>query len=331
MVEARADWHCTGRQAGAHDPNMAIRGIVVASLVLVAFVGTVAVHAHAEAAAPPVRSATPTPSAVPTATPTATATPVTSMFIWADVAVNAGPTFDRVTAMIGDVECVSANAGYYPESFGVTSAILQVPSSHERSGCGVPGAIVHFLVGGVPAKGTVPWQQGGFARVSVVMGPDWASYYGRYAWPATPSGSWFGVVAVINGTDCGKQGNPLQGEGPEWSYGIKVLPDELRPGCGRPGSVVRFELRAGDVLLARARETAIWQPAALQGVDLTFAPVPVLPATGAGRSSGSASRPHAAFALAAAGIARVAAGWRCRRRSGGGPLAHRRASSASGI
>ncbi len=282
-----------------------MRGIIIASCVVVAVTGAVALRSHAEAAAPPVKTATPTPSVIRSPTPTATSTPVTSMFIWADVIVNAAPSFDRVSALIANVECASGMPIIPVDTEG-TNVDLIVPSAAERPGCGTPGAIVHFLIGGRPARGTVVWQPGAFVHVSLIVGPDWASYYGRYTWQWTPGGPLFEVVAVIDGRECGRQGNPLRGLGPEWDYGMRVLPDELRSGCGRPGSVVHFELRAGDVLLARARETASWQPLALQELNLTFVPIRVLPSTGVGKARPKPE--HNAFALAAAGVVCIVAG-----------------------
>jgi hypothetical protein len=176
------------------------------------------------------------------------------------------------------------------------------------------------------ARETVEWQPAAYAHLSLIVGPDWAEYHGRYLWSWTPGDPLFAVVALIDGRDCGVQNNPLQGEGPEWSYGMRALPDELRPGCGRPGSLVHFELRAGDVALARARETAIWQPAALRELDLTFTPVSVLPATGDGTAGARLARSHLALAVVAAGLACVVAGACVRRRSGALASVKRRAN-----
>jgi len=307
-----------------------MRGIIFASLVVAAMaVGpTMVAQSPAEAASPPTAITTPTPSITVTATPTATATPVTAMFVWADVTVNAAPSSERVTALIGDVECASEVPIRLPD-IGGTTAFLTVPSSAERPGCGVPGAIVHFLIGGQPARGTVVWETGAFSRVSLVIGPDWASYYGRYVWPWTPGEPLFMVVAVVDGRDCGAQENPLRGEGPEWGYGLKVLPDELFPGCGRPGAKVQFELRTSDGILARASETAIWQPGAVQELNLTFKRLQVLPTTGAGPSTSHLPPEHVALAFAFAGITFGIVGGRLRRRISGVPPVGRRADGTS--
>jgi hypothetical protein len=133
--------------ASAYALNVHIRRILIASLVVATVVAALAARSYAEATAPPVKSATPTPSVVPTPTPTATATPVTSMFISADVIVNAAPSFERVTAVIGGVECASGTP-IIPVDTNSAMVDLIVPPAGEQAGCGTPGALVRFLIGG---------------------------------------------------------------------------------------------------------------------------------------------------------------------------------------
>jgi hypothetical protein len=313
-----------------------MRAIVVASLVVVAAMAAgvaMSMAASAEAASlatatgtPTPATATPTPSISPTATPTITQTPVTSMFVSGTGWVDVQPRFDLVTAMIGDTPCATARSMYAMDGLGAFFYML-VPSERELPGCGVPGAAVRFVVDGRPARETVAWQARGSQNVRLTVGLEFAEYHVSFTWQLQPDVG-FRVIPAIDGRDCAYPTLGSQGLGPAWTDILIVVPDEVRPGCGVSGRAVHFVLRSGDMVVATAAETAAWQPGAVQELFLTFSPVGALPTTGAGPRTQHAFEQRAAFALAAAAIVCIVAGWRCRRPRAGERSGGRRAGAS---
>jgi hypothetical protein len=249
----------------------------------------------------------------PTSTATPTATPTLPperqpMHVFVRAWIDANPGFSSVTALIADTECATVEPIIVPGDYA-PSITVEIPAAAVRPGCGTPGAVVRFIVDGREARPTITWSPGEYVSLTLFVGPDFARYYGRYVLPQPP-GLWT-IVPTIGAMDCGYQLNPLLGEGPEWAYDVVVYPHEIRAGCGRLGGLVRFEVRAGDDVLAVAQETAIWEPGAVKELPLTMIPVVprrALPITGDGSGAAGGLAASAAIAMTLWGAMLVTAG-----------------------
>jgi hypothetical protein len=253
----------------------------------------------------PIYAQEPTPSAEPDEASA-------SMTVWGPVWVDARPAATTIRAFVGETEC-AAEDSITPVDTYITTYRLVVPPAEERAGCGEPGAIINFTVGGAPVGTTAAWQSGGTARLDLVAGPPFARYSGEFTW-SDATGA-LAVEPLIGERVCGEQLNPLQGEGPSYGYDVVVDPETLQTGCGVPGAIVRLRLVREEegrrtVLADATGGEVTWEPGIqLTGHALTFAATPnvVLPTTGDGitSSGGRGSLPAAGIG---AGIALIVAG-----------------------
>jgi hypothetical protein len=237
-----------------------------------------------------------------------------SGFAW----VNARPSFELVTAQIGDTVCGEAHPGV--GATGSPYFVLYVASDETIPGCGTPGAEVTFFIGGKRANQTARWQvtERSISLGYLVVGPPFAVFAGKVTLTEPPSGQT--VVPFIGDTPCGYQTNPWMGEGPVYGYAVVVYPQELVDGCGVDGAEVTFKLVDEETrqVVAEAMGTAVWRPMAAEGdVNLAFTRVPLaqMPVAGGG---GASSVAWWAPALAVGGLLALGAGaavaWPRRRR-----------------
>jgi hypothetical protein len=286
-----------------------LRGL--AGSVAVAVLVVMGIHiARAETPQPastPVALATSIPTPVlPTVPPEPEGPPVAkfSGSAW----VNAQPSFEPVTAMIGDTVCGEAHPGV-----GATDApffILQVASDETIPGCGKRGAEVAFFIGGKRANQTAQWQatEGLISLGYLVVGPPFAVFGGKVTLPDPPSQQT--IVPFIGETPCGYQAGLWMGEGPVYGYAVVVYPRELVDGCGVDGAEVTFKLVNEQTrkVVAEAMGSAIWRPMASEGnVNLVFTNVPLVEMPVAGGSGASATMRWAS-ALAIGGLLALSGG-----------------------
>jgi hypothetical protein len=222
--------------------------------------------------------------------------------------VDAQPSFEAVTAKIGDTLCGEA----FPVSIGggTPSFVLDVASDETIPGCGKAGAEVTFFIGGKRANQTAQWQatEGLISLGYLVVGPPFAVFGGKVSLPDPPSQQT--VVPFIGDTSCGYQTNPWVGEGPVYGYAVVVYPKELVEGCGVDGAEVTFKLVNEQTrqVVAEAMGRAIWRPMASEGdVNLVFTRVPLVEMPVAG-GSGGFSLTWWTPALAVGGLVALGAG-----------------------
>jgi hypothetical protein len=217
-----------------------------------------------------VGSASPSPleSLTPQVTPTSTATPVEGfptdfMFIGGTVWVDAEPVITNVSAVIDGIECATTTTSLLGES-AVSGFYFSVPSDQVRAGCGVPGAVIEFIVDGATAPVTVQWQPASHPPIDLIIGAPFARYFGTFTYTGDVQS--FVVAALIGTSLCGSYAGPQQGTGGPGSYTYFILVEsqESEPGCGHDGADVVFHLSVttplGLVEAPVVLPTAPWQP-----------------------------------------------------------------------
>ena len=219
----------------------------------------------------------------PTSPPSVTATEIPTGSAW----VNAQPSFEPVTAQIGDTVCGEARP--VVAGGGTPFFVLYVASDETIPGCGKPGAEVTFFIGGKRANQTAEWQatEGLISLGYLVVGPPFAVFGGKVTLTESPSQQ--EVVPFIGAVPCGYQTNPWVGEGPVFGYAVVVYPRELVDGCGVEGAEVTFKLvnQTTREVVAEAMGSAIWRPMASEGnVNLVFTRVPLVEMPVAGTTGG---------------------------------------------
>ncbi len=99
--------------------------------------------------------------------------------------------------------------------------------------------------------------------------PVVSSFAGHVCLDANCSGAAAGlptgeVVAMIDGVECGRSTVMLLIDGPaETDYGIDVVSESDRPGCGREGATVQFYIKG-----RLAKQSGIWRAGARQHLDI---------------------------------------------------------------
>lgn len=123
--------------------------------------------------------------------------------------------------------------------------------------------MVTFTVNGMPAREAIEWLPGLRPSVDIVVGPEFATYFGKIA-VAGGSEAQGVVVPYIDGVVCGEQ---LSGDVDPGviAYFVVVDPYELRESCGATGKLVEFRLER-ESGSAEVLGTARWDTAAT--VDL---------------------------------------------------------------
>lgn len=213
----------------------------------------------AEAVASPSNSDT-------TTSPSQTSTPTTQsdeMTLTANVWVDAQRAIVHVQAMIGETECAAAESRTAPDVYE-SIVSLHIVSAAIKPGCGTPGALVRFVLGGRPATRTIDWQPGRQIGVDIVAGPEFQRVGGTYL--VTGADEHATIEATVNGQPCSLDlitaGASLVGDQPV--FDLLVFPEEVRPGCGRAGAEVALEAvdSAGAVRTVRAlsQSTFSWEP-----------------------------------------------------------------------
>lgn len=201
--------------------------------------------------------------------------------------VDAEPGGNQVSATMSGTVCASVSVGQVTDGETQSFYQIEVPAAEGKPGCGVDGATVNFEIDGQSAKPPSIWKAGQIQTVHIWTGEDFAAFSGSLfqnggPWPASDESIL--VEAFIGAVECGSLQQFLFGDP---SYGsIRVLPDSLRPGCGRPGDTITFSV---DGL--PAEETAVWE-AGFHTLDLSVTlPVtptpPPLPDTGGAPAEGS--------------------------------------------
>jgi len=263
----------------------------------------------------------------PTPTPTATATPVASaaadfdIFLWVD----ARQSWEPVVAKIGDVVCGGeTQSPVSPPDSGVIDHHVRVQSDASIPGCGTPGAIVTFLVGGRQADRTAQWLPGEERSLTLLVGPPFARFWGDADLQLKTGNE--RLVPFVGEKACGYQENSWQGAAPAYGYGLVVYSHELQAGCGVEGAQISFKLvdEQGNVL-AVAEKTGVWRvwdgtTSTFQSLNLTMVPVSSIRvgSTGTGDSQESGGPPVGvvALGLALAGLTTLGAGTVLRKRAG---------------
>ena len=166
--------------------------------------------------------------------------------LWLDASTVGG----EVVAFVNGIECGRSHTLNVLDGGPFTS--IGVESDAVRHGCGVRGAIVAFTINGRVADTTVEWQPGLRPHIDVIVGPAFASYYGTLrldpGW-APP----MHIAPYVGDTRCdGQSHEGIFWSDTRWDYSGIILPDELRPGCGRDGVDVVFHLEVAgqdDIIL----------------------------------------------------------------------------------
>lgn len=225
--------------------------------------------------APPAETSTPLPSTfgyeetVVLATP---ASPSDAMFLGGELWVDGGVSEGEVVAYIAGREC---GRGQSISTGDAPVFAIRVASDAEVPGCGMPGVPVTLTINGRAMNDTVAWQPGFQQPLTLFAGPVVARYIGYIRFDAPFSETNISpqrVIPYIDDIVCGGQLNPMQGNG-EVGYEIAVMPEELKPGCGREGAVItlRLELMAAGTSIVVDLGQVPWQPGRrveLPAVDL---------------------------------------------------------------
>jgi hypothetical protein len=167
-----------------------------------------------------------------------TETPDAAMFIGGSLWVDARQPFEgNVLAFINGVQCGEGQVIFLPDSFS-PDFYATVRSAAEQPGCGTAGDTVTITLDGREMNERVEWQPGFRAPVRLVAGPPFAIYHATLLFDQSPAPR-YTVIPYIDGVVCGDDGAvpavfPDQPDG----YQAVVLPDELRPGCGRDSVTV---------------------------------------------------------------------------------------------
>jgi hypothetical protein len=214
-----------------------------------------------------------------------------------------------VSASIGDTVC---GQGYVWDDTwdGRTRYEVIVRSEQARAGCGTEGAKLGFSLDGrdIPTLGR--WQEGE-QSLDLVIGPPFAEFDVRLEVPGFRSYWGKLIQAYIGEVLCGEARGRTAGMCVYTSFTLVVLPDSLRPGCGRQGDVIRFVLDGRPL-----SQTATWSPGK-HTLKLTMVPLGP-PDTGSGVLSdrGDGLPLAAGFALLGVAAACGVAGLALRRSAG---------------
>jgi len=129
-----------------------------------------------------------------------------------------------------------------------------VLSAQARAGCGTDGAEVRFYLDGEPIN-TIGYWRTGDQSLDMFVGPPAAVFDGSIRRGYSSDGSWGHEVVrgYIGDVQCGEAVASVGHLVPYPGFTLAVLPDSLRPGCGRPGDIVRFTVDGRPAL-----ETALW-------------------------------------------------------------------------
>lgn len=212
-----------------------------------------------------------------------------------------------VTAKIGDAACGEGYVWEHVDDRTVYEVIVR--SEEARSGCGSEGREIRFSLDGrdIPVVGH--WHAGQ-QWLDLVIGPPFAEFDAKLEVPRGSSSVGGLLQAYIGDVLCGE----ARGRGSMIAYTtfftLVVLPDSLRPGCGRDGDTIRFLVDRQPL-----SQTATWSPGK-HSLNLTT-PLRRLPDTGsAGLSHDSDGlAPTAGFALLALALAFGLAALALRRRA----------------
>jgi hypothetical protein len=176
--------------------------------------------------------------------------------------VNAAPAEGNVRAFIDGVDCTGP-APIIPPDSAPNSYYISVLSSAWLEGCGDPGDVITFTIGGVPANETAAWQptgRDGFANdFSLTAGPPFAVFWPSVSeWePGTAPREFHTpvVAAMIDGVVCATYSpSALGGD-------ALIIKQQGTPGgCGYEGALVEFAVDGYAV-----EETARWHPTTKYG------------------------------------------------------------------
>ena len=226
--------------------------------------------------------------------------------VWRNAApVTPGST---ITARVGNTVC---GQGFVWDSYRGTAYEVMVRSAQARNGCGTDGAEVHFSLGGEEIP-TVGYWHTGRQELELVIGPSFAQFEGAVRQPLPLVGPCRDelVQAYIGDVLCGEAvAVAAYGGWDDPRFTLVVLPEALRPGCGREGDVVRFTVDGRP-----APETATWTSG--RRYFWLSAPLLEVPNTGSGgeHRDGGDTILTAALMLSIAGLALSLGGLVLRRR-----------------
>ena len=183
--------------------------------------------------------------------------------IWENAAPVAAASL--VTATIGNTVC---GEGYVWNDLwdGRSRYEVIVRSDEARGGCGTEGAEVRFSLDGREIA-TVGYWQKGKESLDLVIGPPFAEFEVKLE---VPRGSPYGgehLQAYVGDVLCGEARGRASMIAYTSFFTLVVLPDSLRPGCGREGDVIRFMVNGQPL-----PQTATWSPGQ-HSLKLTTAPV----------------------------------------------------------
>jgi hypothetical protein len=186
--------------------------------------------------------------------------------------IDATPAGEEVRALIGGQECGRGRVFHFnsepPEVVGTYS--LVIASDAMKSGCGVRGSQVIVFIDDQRVNRDFTWAPGD-NQVPLVVGPDFARYYGHLVLDAGLAPA-MRVVPYLNGIACGTQfmGGELYTPF-DWWYELTVYPDALQPGCGYDGAEISFMLEI-DGQSSVDLGTELWdtrQPVTRGTIDVT--------------------------------------------------------------
>ena len=213
-----------------------------------------------------------------------------------------------IIARVGNTVC---GQGFVWDAYWGTAYSVIVRSAQVRNGCGIDGAEVHFSLDGEEIPTVGRWHTGG-QELDLVIGPSFAQFEGAVRQPLPLAGPCPDelVQAYIGDVLCGEAVAVAAYGG--WDnpwFTLVVLPEALRPGCGREGDIVRFTVDGRPAL-----ETAVWGEG-IRPLSLTL-PGLEAPDTGSGgeHPDGERGSLAAALMLLAVGLMLSLGGLALRRR-----------------
>lgn len=193
----------------------------------------------------PAVSTTPEDGSVPTVTPGPTEVSVQPMVIGGTMWVDARPVEGEVLAFVGTVLCgrgQSVRLGGDSLPF----LVVAVETAAQHAGCGQPGAQIQLEVNGRRVNEPIEWAPGPQPQAMYVVGPSFAILTGSIGSGTRPSG--VVLVPYVEDSACGTEIVPqMLPRGVPTSFLVIVDPDELTPGCGRYGSIVRLIAMTDEV------------------------------------------------------------------------------------
>jgi hypothetical protein len=218
---------------------------------------------------PPSPTSTPSPTvtSTPSPTPTLSAPPAaTGKNFHGDVqwdyAVVGYRDDNRLIARIGDTICGESTLS------DLNEYDLTVASVQEKPGCGREGDIVRFFVGDERAIQAAVWHEDATPQsLGLWLGGPKAIFLGK-----ANRGKYGDVVPYVGDIACG--GTPIKGPLMRANdYWVVVFSDEQKPGCGREGSIVTFNLvDSNGFPVAAAAEHGVWHAGNFPDFNLTFPP-----------------------------------------------------------